>query len=118
MITEIAFVAIPVSDLARARKFYEDTLSLKPGSEMMGGSWVEYEIGPHTIGIGSHPDWKPSEDGTSTGLEVEDFPAAIERLKTAGVRFSMEPIDTPVCHMAIIHDPDGNKLLIHKRKAA
>ena len=28
----------------------------------------------------------------------------------------MEPLETPVCHMAIISDPDGSRLLIHKRK--
>lgn len=118
MISEIAFTAIPVTDIARARKFYEETLGLKPATESMGGAWVEYEIGPHTLGIGAHPSWKPSEDGTSTALEVEDFPAAVSRLKEAGARFSMEPIETPVCHMAVFHDPDGNKLLLHKRKAA
>lgn len=118
MITEIAFVAIPVTDIARARKFYEGVLELKPTTESMGGQWIEYEIGPHTIGIGAHPEWKPSSDGTSTALEVDDFPSTIERLKSEGVKFSMDVLETPVCHMAIIQDPDGNKLLIHKRKGS
>src|ERR1043166_5699356 len=116
MITEIAFVAIPVIDISRSRKFYENVLELKPAMEAMGGNWVEYEIGPHTLGIGAHPDWKPSSEGTSTALEVDDFPGTIERLKNQEVKFSMDVIETPVCHMAIIQDPDGNKLLIHKRK--
>jgi predicted enzyme related to lactoylglutathione lyase len=29
----------------------------------------------------------------------------------------MEKIETPVCWMAQFRDPDGNKLLVHKRKA-
>jgi predicted enzyme related to lactoylglutathione lyase len=29
----------------------------------------------------------------------------------------MEVTDSPVCRFAIIFDPDGNKILIHKRKA-
>jgi predicted enzyme related to lactoylglutathione lyase len=28
----------------------------------------------------------------------------------------MEKIETPVCWMAQFRDPDGNKLLVHKRK--
>ena len=117
MITEVAFVAIPVTDMPRARRFYENVLGLRPGDTAMEGNWVEYEIGPHTIGLGCHPDWKPSKDGTSTAFEVDDFPATIERLKSQSVSFSMGPLETPVCHMAIFGDPDGNKLLIHKRKS-
>lgn len=116
MITEIAFVGISVTDIPRARKFYEGVLELKPAMEAMGGNWVEYEIGPHTLAIGSHPDWPPSDKGTAPGLEVDDFPHTIERLKEQGVSFTMEPLETPVCHMAIVQDPDGNKLIIHKRK--
>jgi hypothetical protein len=26
-------------------------------------------------------------------------------------------MDTPVCRFAIVLDPDGNKVMIHKRKA-
>jgi len=33
------------------------------------------------------------------------------------VKFRMEPMPTPVCHMAMIFDPDGNSICIHKRKA-
>ena len=38
-------------------------------------------------------------------------------LKSRGVKFSTEAMDTPVCRFAIICDPDGNKILIHKRNA-
>jgi catechol 2,3-dioxygenase-like lactoylglutathione lyase family enzyme len=66
MITnEVAFVAIAVSDKERARKFYQEVLELKPSSTQMDGAWVEYDLGPTTIGVGCHPAWKPSRDGTS-----------------------------------------------------
>ena len=38
MIKEIAFIAIAVSDAERARKFYQETLELKPTSTQMGGA--------------------------------------------------------------------------------
>ena len=41
MITkEIAFVAIAVSDAEHARKFYQETLELKPSHTAMEGAWV------------------------------------------------------------------------------
>jgi predicted enzyme related to lactoylglutathione lyase len=116
---EIAFIGYPVTDLTRARQFYEAVLGLKPskvfGDEKM--AWVEYDIGPNTLAIGNGaPDWKPSSGGACVGLDVEDFPATIAALKQGGVPFRLEPMETPVCHMAVITDPDGNSLIIHKRK--
>jgi len=118
MITEVAFVAIAVTDPERARKFYQGTLELKPGLTAMNGGWVEYELGATTIGVGCHPDWKPSRDGTTVAFEVDDIDATIAKLKERGVTFEMEKIETPVCWMAQFRDPDGNKLLVHKRKTS
>jgi len=116
MITEIAFVAIPVTDIARSRRFYEDTLGLRPGYTGKDGNWAEYDIGSGTIGIGSYPGWEPSPQGTNVAFEVDDLDAEIGRLKARGVKVHLEITDTPVCRFAIICDPDGNKILIHKRK--
>jgi predicted enzyme related to lactoylglutathione lyase len=117
MITEIAFTGTPVTDIKRAREFYEGVLGLKPAMESAGGMWVEYEIGNGTFGIGCYGDvWKPSPDGTCIAFEVDDLDAEIARLKSRGVKFAMDVTPTPICHFAIICDPDGNKILIHKRK--
>ncbi len=118
MIKEIAFVAIAVTDSEAARKFYQETLELKPGMTAMEGAWVEYEIGATTIGVGCHPDWKPSRDGISIAFETDDIDKTIAKLKERGVTFDMEKIETPVCWMAQFRDPDGNKLLVHQRKSA
>jgi predicted enzyme related to lactoylglutathione lyase len=116
LIKEVAFVAIAVSDKERARKFYQETLELKPATTAMEGAWVEYELGPTTIGVGCHPSWKPSRDGTTVAFETDDIDSAIAKLKEHGVEFDMEKFESPVCWMAQFRDPDGNKLVIHKRK--
>ena len=117
MITnEVAFIAIAVSDKERARKFYQETLELKPTRTQMEGAWVEYDLGPTTIGVGAHPAWKPSRDGTTVAFEVEDIEAAIAKLTERGVSFDIPKTETPVCWMAQFRDPDGNKLVVHKRK--
>jgi len=113
----IGFVGVPVTDLKRARAFYEDVLGLKISDEMMGGKWIEYGVGDDTLAIANVSDtWTPSDQGTGAALEVEDFDEAISRLKDRQVRFVAEPFETPCCHMAVIQDPDGNKLMIHKLK--
>jgi predicted enzyme related to lactoylglutathione lyase len=113
----IGFVGIPVTDLKRARAFYEDVLGLKISDEMMGGKWIEYAVGEETLAIANISDtWKPSDQGAGPAFEVENFDEAIKRLKDRHVRFAAEPFETPCCHMAVVQDPDGNKLMIHKLK--
>jgi predicted enzyme related to lactoylglutathione lyase len=119
-VMEIAFTVYPVTDLKRARQFYEATLGLKQarffGDEKQG--WVEYDIGPGTLAIGMGAlEWKPSRGGGCVALEVEDFEGAISRLRERGCTFTLEPTETPVCHMAAVSDPDGNSVMIHRRKA-
>lgn len=118
LFTEIAFTAYPAPDIAASRAFYEGLLGLVPvmADQVDGGFWVEYELGTHTLAIGQAPGWNPSPDGPSCGLEAVDFEATIALLKEANVPFRMGPLETPVCHMAIISDPAGNGLIIHKRK--
>ena len=117
MITdEVAFVAIAVSDKERARKFYQETLELTPARTQMDGAWIEYDVGPTTIGVGSHPAWQPSRDGTTVAFEVTNFDDAYAKLKEREVSFDIDKTETPVCWMAQFRDPDGNKLVIHKRK--
>jgi len=117
-IKEIGFVAIPVTDIKRARGFYEDVLGLKTSEEMMSGRWVEYAVGDDTLAIANVSDtWTPSDQGTGAALEVEDFDDAIKRLKDRHVRFAAEPFETACCHMAVVQDPDGSKLMIHKLKS-
>ena len=116
MIKDVAFIAIAVSDHKRAREFYEQTLELKPDSNPGDFPWIEYTLGGTTIGVGCHPAWQPSRDGTTVAFEVDDIDAAIAKLTGRGVTFDMPKSETPVCWMAQFRDPDGNKLVLHKRK--
>jgi predicted enzyme related to lactoylglutathione lyase len=118
---EIAFSCYPVKDMARARKFYEGVLGLKPTmivGEAGGMQWTEYDIANGTLALGcGAPDWTPRADGCSVGLEMENFEEAIAHLRANGVKFKVEPFPTPVCQMAFIYDSEGNLICIHKRKA-
>ena len=119
-INEIAFTGYPVTDMSRARAFYEGVLGLEPS--MVGGNedrgyWVEYEVLGQAFSISNvAPDWKPASGGGTIAFEVEDFDAAIAYIKARGVSITFGPIDTPVCRMVGIADPDGSPITLHKRK--
>jgi predicted enzyme related to lactoylglutathione lyase len=121
-INEIAFTCYAVTDMAKARAFYEGVLGLTP-TTVMGDSdsesqWTEYEIGAGAFSLGRHAAFKPSPDGASVAFEVEDFDAAVKNLRDAGVTFKIEPMQTPVCQMTMVLDPDGSAVCIHRRNAA
>ena len=120
-ITDIAFTGTPVTDIKKARAFYEGVLGLVPSHifEQESYRWIEYDIGPgkNTLAIASGtPQWTPSPQGTTVALEVADFAAAIAHLRANKVPIVNGPFETPVCHMAIIADPDGNSISIHQKK--
>jgi predicted enzyme related to lactoylglutathione lyase len=119
-IKSIAFTSYPVTDLARARTFYEEVLGLKyeTGSETDGKGFAEYEVGGGYFSIlNGVPGWTPSDHGPAIAFEVEDFDSAVADLRAKGVEFAMEPFPTPVCRMAVISDPDHNQIIIHKLKS-
>lgn len=119
MINAIAFTGSPVTDMARARAFYERELGLGPAREMAGGKWVEYDVGGGTFALTNIAanSWKPSEQGTAVAFEVDDLDDMVAKLEASGAKFYMPKSETPVCWMAIVHDPDGNKVVLHTLKA-
>jgi len=121
-VVAFAFTGYPVTDLARARGFYEGVIGLKPATvwEGEGKGWIEYELGDATLAITNSggDDWKPSAQGAGVALEVADFAGAVAALRAAKVTFLAEPLDFPSCNLAVVQDPDGNRLVIHKKKSA
>jgi catechol 2,3-dioxygenase-like lactoylglutathione lyase family enzyme len=107
-VRHVDFIAQPVSDLKRSESFYGGTLGLmrNPGS---GERWVEYETGNLTVAL--------STFGGTLALRVDDVNAAREKLESDGVEFAMDTFDSGVCNGAPFTDPDGNRLLLHRRYA-
>ena len=120
-IIDLAFVCYAVTDLKKGRRFYEKVLGLKETKSWVSPDgkmgMIEYDIGAGTLAIGAGADvFKPGAKGGVAALEVEDFDAAIRHLKKRRVKFKGKPHDSPVCQMAILSDPDGNTLVVHRRK--
>jgi len=117
-IKDIAFVGHPVTDVQRARNFYQQILGLKPAAVVDfkdGNWWIEYEFNQGTLAISNL--WPPSGNGgATTAFEVADIEAALAHLRSQGVTIANEMIDTPVCRLFGIQDPDGNDITIHQHK--
>lgn len=120
-VKEIAFSGYTVTDIKRARTFYEEVLGLKPSSvyEADGMAFIEYWIGKDedvlVIGAGA-PHMSPGPNGAIVTLEVENFDEAVETLTKNKVEVIMPPQDAGPCNMMLVSDPDGNRIMIHKRK--
>ena len=115
MITSIAFTVYPVKDMAAARRFYEDTLGLKVDMNFQD-VWIEYDIAGGTFAITNMDERHVAgAKGAVVAFEVADFDACVTTLKSKGVGFVQEPFATPVCRLAVISDPDGNDVIIHRR---
>ena len=120
MLKKVAFTMYPVSDMARARAFYEGTLGLGPSPSGAQSPWVEFDLpGGGCFAITTVTGQEPSaRAGGTVAFEVEDLPTLVASLKAKGVAFLDEKIESPVCRMAVCVDPDGNSLLLHQRKAS
>jgi hypothetical protein len=53
------------------------------------------------------PNQPSASAGGTIAFEVDDLPAIVADLKAKRVTFAAEGIESPVCRMAIILDPDG-----------
>ncbi len=115
----IAYTMYPVTDMKRARRFYEEDLGLKVDRDIRG-EWIEYHLWDNCFAITSMlgDKVKPSADsGGSVAFEVQDVDDFIAQLRKKGVTIKLEPFSTPICRMAVVLDPEGNALTLHSKKS-
>ena len=120
MFRKVAFTMYPVTDMPRARAFYEETLGLGPSPSGATSPWVEFDLpGGGCLAITTVSQSQPSASaGGTIAFEVDDLPALIDDLRGKGVKFLADDIESPVCRMAVCLDPDGNSIILHKLKSA
>lgn len=116
-IKAFAFVFHPVTDVARARIFYEKMLGLKPTMHIEfapGKWWIEYDIAGQALAISNaSPGAKPVNGLT---LEVVNVDQALAFAKTMELDIAQEMIEFPPCRQFAILDPDGNRIGLHQLK--
>lgn len=116
----IDFFCFTVSDIGKSADFYENTLGLTL-SGWIGSGWVEFSVGdtPTVLALrATREDDAGNADhrGGGIALAVDDVRQAVEELRGQGVSVILEPGELATCHAAAIADPDGNLILLHRRK--
>lgn len=107
-----------VSDFKCSVNFYKKTLGLKQTHEYKG-SWAEFDAGNVTLAIGVYgkgPRSKNRKNSVAVALAVDDVAEALVELKKKKVKIVSPLGEHGVCFMAMVVDPDGNELILHKRK--
>jgi predicted enzyme related to lactoylglutathione lyase len=95
--------------------FYEHVLGLRMTAHYQE-QWMEYTVGDSTLAITTtEMGHRPGAKGAVVAFEVSDLDAFAHKMKDRAVTFVTEIFSTPVCRMAVIEDPDGNHITIHKR---
>ena len=113
---------LPVKDMARARRFYEEGLGLKPLGLKADGKFI-YRCGGTELALFPRPDGTKAEH-TAISFKVADIGKEIRELEARGVQFA--DYDLPglktVEHVCVLgsekaawfQDPEGNILCLHE----
>jgi catechol 2,3-dioxygenase-like lactoylglutathione lyase family enzyme len=117
----LTYVEIGVTDLGRSAELYEGLLGLRPADGRPAEDGVRWlAAGPALLKLVEVPDGDAggyrSDDDLQRGMrhigfKVGDTDLQAERLRAAGVRFTLEPLDaTGDVRIAFFRDPDGTLL--------
>jgi glyoxylase I family protein len=116
----VDFISYISTDMDKSEAFYREALGLEvevargePGERSNG--FMELTAGGTAISLTCMPGLPVHPNGV-VAIAVDDVSEAIEELRGKGVPIAMETIETPDCFMAVVADPDDNKILLHQRK--
>src|SRR6266404_5142544 len=104
-------------DMRRTRAFYQKLFGFKRGEEWTN-FWSEFTTAPVTLclnGPSEKPNWN-WQGPACVGLAVQDIHAAIRECRRRRVIVLLDPLETSVCWMSFIEDPEGNRICLHQRK--
>ena len=112
---------IPVSDFARAQKFYETIFGFTMQSMDMGAKmgFFPADEGKVSGAIVAGPDYKPSADGSLIYLNGNpDLADVLGKVEAAGgkVLRGKTQITPEYGYMALFLDSEGNRVALHSNK--
>jgi catechol 2,3-dioxygenase-like lactoylglutathione lyase family enzyme len=114
-IEQVDFINVPTRDTARAFSWYHEVLGLP----LDPNNPQELRAGQVTVAF-----WEPESEGFEFkpdiggfAVRVADVDAAKAELESKGVECAGSGA-TDVCKMAVVLDPDGNAVILHRRHDA
>jgi catechol 2,3-dioxygenase-like lactoylglutathione lyase family enzyme len=113
-VERVDFINVPTRDAKRAFDWYHEVLGLPQDSN----NAEELRAGQVTITF-----WEPEREGMEFKPDVGGFAVRVPDVAAAKAELEAKGVDcvgsgdTGVCNMAVVLDPDGNAVILHRRYA-
>ncbi|WP_273567232.1 VOC family protein [Maribacter halichondriae] len=120
----VGWFEIPVSNMDRAKKFYESVFDIKIGIHNLGGfimGWfpMDSEKSGATGSLVQHEMYKPSlTDGPLIYFSCKDVANELSRVEPSGGTIMQAKTEIGGGHgyMALMKDTEGNRIALHSNK--
>jgi catechol 2,3-dioxygenase-like lactoylglutathione lyase family enzyme len=118
-VQDVIVVSVPVSNQDRAKAFYVDELGLELRREddsVPGIRWVQVAPRGGTTALTLVTWFESMPPGSLQGLVLKssNLQADYEALMAKGVEFDGPPQRQPWATEAVLHDPDGNSIVLQQ----
>jgi len=119
-VNPVNWFEIPVTDLARAKKFYETALGVELKETEMGPNkmgWFPMEMGaPGAAGALIQGDgYQPSQEGSLVYLHVDKIDPTLKAIEGAGGKTLVPRMSIgDHGHVAQFADTEGNRVALHE----
>jgi catechol 2,3-dioxygenase-like lactoylglutathione lyase family enzyme len=116
-LTHVQLLSVPVADQDRAKDFYVGTLGFELVADTPmepGRRWVQVRPKGSQTSIALVTWFETMPPGSLKGLviETDDLPGDVDRITAAGATIDGGVQDAPWGRFAVLHDPDGNGLIL------
>jgi predicted enzyme related to lactoylglutathione lyase len=121
----VGWIEIPVTDMQRAKAFYEVVFEVDIQVHQMGElqmGWFPFAPGKEGASgsLVKHPDfYRPSDsDGPVVYFSCDDVQEKLDRVEAAGggIIQPKTQITEDIGYMGLFRDSEGNRIALHSRK--
>jgi len=118
----VCWFEIPVTDMDRAKTFYESIFDIEIGVQDFNGTlmgWFPFDSNKSGISgsLIKHESYKPSEThGPVIYFESDDISGVLEKVKSNGGKVLQEEteISPEIGKMGVFIDSEGNRMSLYK----
>ena len=118
----VGWFEIPVSDINRAKTFYEDVFQVKIDIQDFGGlemGWFPFTEGKEGAAgtLIKQESYVPSHEGTLIYFMSDDVQIELDRIESAGGKIYQPKTQISPEHgfMGVFEDSEGNRVALHSK---